>query len=296
MAYKNNLEADEELIDFLKQWEYFVPYWYDDKVAPKRSKGKLIYPRYRGGPVKGTLTIGYGHTKAAKAHVSTSLDTELTEAEASNILDIDLDPCEEAVNKMVKVPLSKGQFRALVSAAFNFGEGTLKKSSIIRKLNAGDYAGARAAFDLYVYSDGERMTGLQRRRDAEQVMWDERDDLPKFMPEQGEIVEHPAEVEPPQTKSVNKTTEGITSLGQTVGGTGGIVKEGFDASDAADKVIAAKDQAEQLGVKPLDLFEKVRPMADYLIHSPTFWVCVAITAVGAYLYFRRWRSQQEGRS
>lgn len=294
MANVNNLKADAELIDFLKKWETFVAYWYDDKVAPKRSKGKLVYPRYKGGPVRGTLTIGYGHTKAAKAKVSESLDTELTEAEASKILDIDLDPCEAAVNKLVKVPLTMGQFRALVSGVFNFGEGNFRKSSILRKLNAGNYRGARAAFDLYVMSGGERMKGLQRRRDAEQVLWDERDDLPRFMPEEGEIVEHTNSIDTPPVKSVNKTTEGLTAAGQTIGGTGGLVNEGFNASDAADKVIDVKDKAEQLGVEPMELFGKLGPMLDYLIHSPTFWFCLAITVVGIYLYFRRrWRLAQE---
>jgi hypothetical protein len=74
----------------------------------------------------------------------------------------------------VKVPLTQGQFDALCDLVLNMGAGNFKKSSLLARLNRGDYAGARAAFDLYVNSGRPaHEAGLVRRRDAEQLMWDE---------------------------------------------------------------------------------------------------------------------------
>ena len=92
---------------------------------------------------------------------------------------------------MVKVPLTQGQFDALVSFAFNCGAGNLKKSSLLKKLNAGDYDGARASFDLYTRSKGKVLRGLMRRRDAEQALWGDADCV--LLPQ--EPVTHPADVD-----------------------------------------------------------------------------------------------------
>lgn len=288
------MQIDRHGLKFIEDWECYVGYVYDDKVPARTIKGKRVYKEYLGGPIRGTLTIGIGHTKVAKAVVDMAIGAHMTHEEALRVLNIDLDPCENAVNKLVRVPLTQGQFNALVSFVYNCGEGAFRKSSILRKLNAGNYTGARASFDLYVMSKGERMNGLQRRRDAEQVMWDSRADLHRFMPAAGEDVDHPAEVDDPQTKSIVKSTEGITSAGQVVGGAAGDVKEGFDAYATVDKAIEAKNKAEELGVQPLDWAERIWGMAGHLVHSPLFWVCTVAVGTGLYLFFRRrWRLKEE---
>ncbi len=169
---------------FVKGFESFVGYVYDDKRAPVKGK----YVEWNGGPVKGTLTIGYGHTNSAKHPLKISKGLRITEAQAREILDVDLDECEEAVNRLVKVPITQGQFDALVSFAFNCGTGNLKK--LIVPLNRGDHAATRAKLDLYIKSKGEVMRGLQRRRDGEQALWDSHD-----APAPTVIIEHPAEVD-----------------------------------------------------------------------------------------------------
>jgi lysozyme len=66
------------------------------------------------------------------------------------------------------VPLTQGQFDALVSFTYNCGEGTLERSDLLQKLNANDYAGAQAAFQQYTHdSAGNNLDGLARRRSAE---------------------------------------------------------------------------------------------------------------------------------
>lgn len=161
------MKISQKGVSFIKGFESFVPYVYDDQKPPVRGK----YAEWDGGPARGTLTIGYGHTNSAKHPLKISKGLKINETRASEILDVDLDECEDNVNKLVKVPITQGQFDALVSFAFNCGVGNLKK--LIVPLNKGDYDGTRRKFDLYVRaSGGGVMKGLVRRRDGEQALWD----------------------------------------------------------------------------------------------------------------------------
>lgn len=190
-------------LDLIKQFEGFVPYVYDDLRAPVNGK----YREWKGEAVKGTLTIGIGHTAAARHPMKPTLGLRVSEEQALEILDVDLDECEDDVRRMVKVPLTQGQFDALVSFTFNCGAGNLKK--LIVPLNKGDYLGTRAKFDLYVKSKGKTLRGLQRRRDAEQVLWD-ADVQVEEATEQG--VDHPAEVEA-VAEPMGAGTAGSTAAG-----------------------------------------------------------------------------------
>jgi lysozyme len=284
---KERMDISAEGLDFIERWEYFVPYIYDDFHAPKHVDGKLVYDEYTGGPVDGTLTEGYGHTKAAAGHGKWEIGSRLDEGEARDILHQDLVPVINFINRVVKVDLSQGQFDALCSFTMNCGEGTLEHSSILRLLNRGNYDGARRAFDLYTRSKGKVMAGLQRRRDAEQVLWDERHaeiDLPV------EPVHHVADVDVPPTKTMAKSTEGWTAIGQIGAGGGEAGHQTFDAYALADKAIEAKSKAEALGVEPIKLFDKLDATISILIHQPGFWVAVCIAIGGVYLWARRrWR-------
>lgn len=206
-------------LDFIKGFESFVPYVYDDLVPAQRIGGRLVYREWRpGDPVRGTLTIGYGHTDAAAFNLGFALRNvpsgfRLTEEHACQILDVDLDECEEHVRAQVQVPITQGMFDALVSFTFNLGPGNL--NNLTARLNRGDYDACRKAFDLYVYADKKRLPGLQRRRDGEQDLWDSRAPTVPDDP-----VDHPAEVDevkaPPG--SMAQSSEGNTALTVGVGG------------------------------------------------------------------------------
>ncbi|WP_375154960.1 lysozyme [Ensifer sp. ENS11] len=86
--------------------------------------------------VAGVWTIGYGHTSAAGAPAVTP-GMVISEAQADDILRADLATFEERVLRLVKVPLSDNQFAVLVS--FDFNTGRLGKSTLLNKLNGGDY-------------------------------------------------------------------------------------------------------------------------------------------------------------
>lgn len=82
------------------------------------------------------MTIGYGHTSAAGAPTVTPTMV-ITEAKAEEILLSDLAMFEERVSRLAKVPLTDNQFAVLVS--FDFNTGGLGKSTLLKKLNKGDY-------------------------------------------------------------------------------------------------------------------------------------------------------------
>ena len=113
----------------------------------------------------GVWTIGYGHTGTAKP------GQKINEAQAEQLLRKDVGWAEDAVRKNVKVPLTQGQFDSLVSFTFNLGAGALGKSTLLQKLNAGDYAGAQAEFGKYVHAGGRVLPGLVRRRNEEAQMF-----------------------------------------------------------------------------------------------------------------------------
>jgi lysozyme len=114
----------------------------------------------------GIPTIGVGHTGP-----EVCMGQTITPDECSALLRTDLAKAEDAVNFMVKVDINQDQFDALVSFAFNVGIGALGKSTLLRKLNAGDYAGAAAEFLRWDQAGGKHIPGLLKRRHAESALF-----------------------------------------------------------------------------------------------------------------------------
>jgi lysozyme len=113
----------------------------------------------------GVWTIGYGHTQGVQP------GDAITEDEAENLLQDDLDDFERCVNHAVSVPLNQHQFDALVSFSFNVGCGALRRSTLLRKLNTGDYAGAADQLLRWNRGGGRVLRGLTRRREAERSLF-----------------------------------------------------------------------------------------------------------------------------
>ncbi len=115
----------------------------------------------------GVATIGYGHT-GSDVHSGQCI----SEQEAENLLRKDVERFEKAVNTEVKVPLSQNQFDALVSFAFNVGQGNLHNSTLLKKLNHKDYQGAAQEFPRWCKdSRGHEVPGLKTRREAEKKLF-----------------------------------------------------------------------------------------------------------------------------
>ncbi|PWJ76387.1 lysozyme [Pseudaminobacter salicylatoxidans] len=118
----------------------------------------------------GIWTIGTGHTSAAGAPKVVK-GMKISAWEADQILTRDLAAVEGQVSAAVKVPLNQNEFDALVSLCFNIGGGAFKNSTLVRKLNAGDRAGAANQFLVWnkITKNGKKveLRGLTIRRQDE---------------------------------------------------------------------------------------------------------------------------------
>jgi len=83
----------------------------------------------------------------------------------------DLKKFERTVNEAVTVPLNQNQFDALVSLTYNIGSGAFEKSTLVKKLNTGDYTGAANQYDVWVNAGGKRLQGLVNRRAKEKELF-----------------------------------------------------------------------------------------------------------------------------
>lgn len=114
-------------------------------------------------------TIGWGSTGPGIAK-----GVRWTQAQADERFAADLAKFAAKVDAMIgDSPTTQHQFDAMVSLAYNIGTGALQKSTVLRLHKAGDYAGAAAAFAMWVRNDGKIMRGLVRRRAAEADLYDD---------------------------------------------------------------------------------------------------------------------------
>lgn len=113
----------------------------------------------------GVWTIGWGHTRGVKEGMT------CTQQQADAWLVQDLEVAEHDVDLMVLVGLKPWQFDALVDWTFNLGGSNLRKSTLLRKLNAGDYASVPDEMRRWNQDNGKVLQGLVRRREAEAKMW-----------------------------------------------------------------------------------------------------------------------------
>lgn len=110
-------------------------------------------------------TIGYGHTRNVR------LGQTITVEQAEAFLMEDIHEFELAIQRLVCIPLSQNQFDALTSFTFNVGIGNLKKSTLLKKLNTGDIAGAANEFNKWVYAGKQKLKGLVKRRSKERLLF-----------------------------------------------------------------------------------------------------------------------------
>lgn len=117
--------------------------------------------------VAGIPTIGYGH----RVRPGESFPDGVTQAQAQAILSSDVQTAEAAVTRLVTVPLTQGQFDALVDFTYNLGAGNLETSTLLRDLNAGNYDAAASQLLVWDHAGGKVQPGLQARRQAEYNMF-----------------------------------------------------------------------------------------------------------------------------
>lgn len=113
----------------------------------------------------GVWTIGYGTTRGVNAGM------KISKEQAERMLLNDVQRFEPEVERLVTVPLSQNQWDALVSFTYNLGAANLESSTLLRKLNAGDYAAAADQFPRWNKAGGKVLVGLTRRREAERALF-----------------------------------------------------------------------------------------------------------------------------
>ena len=141
--------VNQSALDLIKQWE------------------GLRLEAYRD--VAGVLTVGFGSTRDVRPGM------RISEAQAVERLRADLAVAEGAVERLVDVPLNDNQFGALVSFVFNVGQGAFAGSTLLRRLNAGEYDAVPGELAKWnkarVGGRLQPVAGLSNRRAAEAGLW-----------------------------------------------------------------------------------------------------------------------------
>ena len=131
------------------------------------SKGLELIKHFEGCELEaykcpaGVWTIGYGHIKGVQEGM------KITEMQAEEMLQSELIAYEGYINDLVEVELNQNQFDAMVSWVYNLGGGNLRASTLLKVLNAGNYAGVPEQMLRWNKAGGKVLEGLTRRRQAE---------------------------------------------------------------------------------------------------------------------------------
>lgn len=120
----------------------------------------------------GFPTQGWGHLLSRERWADLSQWPAIDDETAERWFREDLAIAARSVLRLVRVELTDAQFGALTSFVFNLGGGQLQQSTLLRKLNAGDYPGAAGEFPRWVYSAGVKLGGLVRRRAQERRLFE----------------------------------------------------------------------------------------------------------------------------
>ena len=135
------------------------------------SQGVALIKKFEGCELEAyqcsanVWTIGYGHTRGVE-------EGDVISAEkAEYILLEDLVEFEQYVDNLATVSLNQDQFDALVAWTFNLGPTNLKESTMLLRLNDGQYDDVPAQMARWNRSGGEILEGLKRRRKAEGLLF-----------------------------------------------------------------------------------------------------------------------------
>mgnify|MGYP003645761967 FL=1 len=139
------------------------------------QEGIALIKKFEGCELKayqdsvGVWTIGYGHTKEVKE------GDEINQEHAEFMLTEEMPEYEGYINKMVKVPLKQCQFDALCAWVYNLGPTNLNESTLLKLLNGGEYHLIPSQKKRWNKAGGKTLNGLIRRREAEALLFEEKE-------------------------------------------------------------------------------------------------------------------------
>jgi lysozyme len=210
------------------------------------------------------LTIGWGHTNDHGRQFNAG--SVWTQDECDAELATDMQHFERVVDRLVKVELKQHQFDALVSFAYNCGEGALSGSTLLKKVNNGEFGAAAEEFNKWVHANGVKLNGLVRRRASESLLFqgiadDDFDGKPDQLIHIGETEAVPQTVDPPKEPSVSVQQGTAITTGGVIGTAGTEAGKTVDPGQTIDAL--------QHALQPLQVILK---SVQYL--------CIVLTCIG----------------
>lgn len=216
---------------------------------------------------KDKWTLGFGCTEGVYEGLI------WTREQADDAFSKELAKFEAAVTRLVTVDLNQNQFDALVSFAYNCGIAGLQSSTLLKKLNKGDYKGAAGQFQYWNHVNGKPVSGLTQRRASEANLF-MKPVAPEPLPAMPQTVEKATE--PPSGKTVAIAATASTAT----------VAQFMPSVSDLDKIVST-------GQRVRGLTEQAGDLGSWLMHSAaTPWAVLAILA-GVYFI---WRSSGAGGS
>ena len=226
----------------------------------------------------GVCTIGYGHTSAAgNPTVVDGLTIRQDQAEA--ILRSDLVKYETAVHNMVEQSLTQHQFDVLVDFAYNAGVGNLKSSTLLKKVNAGQFDAVPAELMKWTKGGGKVLAGLVRRRQAESAWWLSHEMVPMTAAAAAEVADADD-----QEQRVSPDAVSIPSMATSSQGNAAIITAGLGGLGMAKQVAANAQDASDTANQIMGL-----------LGNTNFLIMLAIVGLGgAIWYFRKQHMEEHG--
>ena len=214
----------------------------------------------------GVPTIGWGCTEGVR------LGMVWTEAEAEAGLAREIAKFEAAVSRLVTVSINQNEYDSMVSLAYNIGSAGFARSTVLKRLNKGDKAGAAKAFALWKYGGGRVLPGLVSRRQREAALFLKPVEAPD---------------EPFMAQSVTEARE-VSKPAVAVGTTAAVIA----MTEAAPAIIppAVPDAITQ-GISNVGAWKGVGEIAwsfkDWALHQPTMAGVVGISVLAVMFWPKR---------
>jgi len=226
----------------------------------------------------GICTIGYGHTSAAgNPTVVDGLTIRQDQAEA--ILRSDLVKYETAVHNMVEQSLTQHEFDVLVDFAYNAGVGNLKSSTLLKKVNAGQFDAVPAELMKWTKGGGKVLAGLVRRRQAESAWWLAHEMVSMTAAAAAEVAEADD-----QEQRLTPDDVPVPSMATSSQGNAAIVTAGLGGLGVAKQVAAQAQDASDTATQIIGL-----------LGNTNFLIMAAIVGLGgAIWWFRKQHMEEHG--
>jgi len=149
----SDLTLSREGLRLIARWEGYRPHWYKDSA--------------------GVWTIGYGTTEAVPGVSRESLSGPVSKSDALVLLRRGAEGASRCIRDSVDTELDQPEFDALVSFTYNVGCAALRRSTLLKQLNAGRLEKAANQFERWVYAGGQLLDGLKKRRRAERLLFEQ---------------------------------------------------------------------------------------------------------------------------